>query len=403
MAYTKYLLTAVLAWCVIGTRAQSVDYQQADSTSYALYQTGNWHELITFGQNTIVAGTDFPTLRMRIGYAELSTGNYSAAIIQYNEVLNKDSYNETARYYLYLCNLYQNRYNQAYYYAGHLDTATLNQENISRWGLIQAGLETGLKSPDNSLRGTGSYTRVSLSNRLGWRLLLDQSVVHYHQAIHYRRENNFPFINQPTDNVSGSLFNNSIRQLEYFGKLSYTPVNRITVFGTYHYLHTDYKEKSYHNNLEVAGIKYAGAYYDMQADADFSRMNDTSVRQYNLQLTLYPLGNLSFYTISRASVLQQSGNTNAIFNQLAGFKAFKRTWLEGSVAFGKLNNYAEADGLYIYNALDITTFKAGGTAYYQLNKHVLFYLNYMYERKKDYYRTAKYNQHSITGGLTWKF
>ncbi|QJD96305.1 hypothetical protein HH214_10730 [Mucilaginibacter robiniae] len=403
MAYSKYLLTIILAWGVITTKAQSISYQQADSTSYALYQSGNWQELIVYGRQAIASGNDFVLLRLRMGYAQLSTGNYSGALLQYNEVLRKDAYNLIARYYSYLCNLYLNRNSLAYYHASKLDTVTLNQENLSSWGLIQTGLETGLKFPDNSLRGTASYTRASLSNQLGWRVQLDQSLVYFHQSIHYRRQNNVPFNNQQTNEELNALRSNSVRQTEYYGKLSYTPVNRLTLIGAFHYLHTGYEERSYHNSLEVAGVKYTGTYYDLQADANFSRLNDTSVRQYNVQVTLYPKGNLNLYTITRGTVLQQDGSTKPVFSQVIGFKAVKNTWLEGSATFGRLNNYAEADGLYLYNALDITTFKASGTAYYQVNKHLLFYLNYMYERKKDYYRDAKYNQHSITGGFTWKF
>ncbi|PTQ98071.1 hypothetical protein C8P68_103231 [Mucilaginibacter yixingensis] len=392
MAYKQYLLIIALLLLFGFAHAQQVpDYQQADSTTQALYSAGKWQALIDYTNQTDAQGLDFPALHQRAAYARFMTGNYSAALAKYQQVLKHDSYNPTARYMSMLCQQYLNRDGNASYQAKFVDTTVLNKNNITPFGLIEAGIEASAKIPNIALRGTGFYSRASLGNRLGWRLQLDQSVAVYHQAITVAGNND----------LRDFSFNND--QFEYYARLGYTLTSNLTLLGAYHYLHTKFGTDSYQNHVELAGLKYAAPYFTLQADANFSKMSNSGLQQYNGELTVYPTGSLNLYTISRVSV--QSGYlSSTIFNQRIGFKAFKRCWLEGSINVGRMDNYLEADALYVYNAVDVTTFKAGGTLYYQLGRHLLAYANYAFEDKENHYNTnATYQQNSITGGLTWRF
>ena len=81
----------------------------------------------------------------------------------------------------------------------------------------------------------------------------------------------------------------------------------------------------------------------------------------------------------------------------------KKVWLEGNVTLGNLNNFADLNGLYIYNSLDPTTFRTGLSLYYYLNKQLTLYSNYTFSKKHITEYDVNYNQHSITGGIIWKF
>lgn len=396
MAYRKYLLAFLCCAVWLSSRAQSIDFVEADSVSLAQYQSAAWQELVNYGQKVITSGTDFPQLRLRMAYAEFELQNYSAALKQYNVVLADDSHNATARYYSYLCNVYLNRNASAYHHLNYLGQATLEQEKLNPYGVIQAGFETSVKIPTITLRGNGVYSRVNLANRLGWRVQLDQSVAYFGQSINYRFPAFLPYHLQ-------QVRSNSVHQAEYFGKLGYTVSNKLAVWGAYHYLNTKYEQTTYHSHIALLGLKYSHPYFDLQADVSSGSITDNNVRQYNTQLSLYPLGNLKLYSITRGSVLHQINNTNGVFSQLIGFKLAPKVWMETNAIFGSQNNYLEADGLYLYNALDIIKFRAGATGFLQLNRHALLYLNYTHERKDDYYHATNYNQHSITGGFTWKF
>jgi hypothetical protein len=377
---------AALLLCTAISRAQD-SYQKTDSTSYSLYLAGNWQQLISYGDQSLKNGVNFPLLHLRMAYAHFITGNYTTALSQYREVLKQDSHNQTANYYAYLSNLYLNRYDAAGYHLALLDDSTY-AANPSPVKFISASAESGSKFSKNPRRGNGIYLRLGLANTLGYRLVLDESFAYFGQDIYHR--------------FFGNLVNSPIKQLEYYGKLNYSASNALSFFGGYHYLNTKYSVGSYNNHIGIGGLKYAIGNTILQADANFGCISDTTFQQYNAQLSLYPKGNLNLYFISRASLLHQ-GVSKFVFSQTIGTKVFRNFWADANVTLGTLNNYLDADALYVYNAIDIATFKTGATVYYQLSGHVLLHLNYAFEQKKDFYKIEEYKQHSVTGGLTWKF
>jgi hypothetical protein len=386
MGGIKYILIAALLCCAGIARAQD-SYQQADSTSYSLYLGGNWQQLISYGDQSVKNGIDFPLLHLRVAYAHFITGNYTAALSQYREVLKHDQRNQTANYYAYLSNLYLNRYDAAGYHLALLDDSTYTAKP-SPVKFISASAESGTKFSKNPRRGNGTYLRLGFANTLGNRLILDESFAYFGQDIYHR--------------FFGNLVNKPVKQLEYYGKLNYAASSSLSVFGGYHYLNTKYSVGTYNNHIGIGGLKYTTGKVILQADANFGRISDTTFQQYNAQLSIYPKGNLNLYFISRASLLHQDGS-KFVFSQTIGTKVFKNFWADANVTLGTLNNYLDADALYVYNAIDIATFKTGATAYYQLSGHVLLYVNYAFEQRKDFYKIEEYKQHSVTGGLTWKF
>lgn len=398
MANRTYLLIILLAFCNIAARAQGISYQQADSTSLVYYKAANWPEVISYGNKSIAAGVDYPALRLRMAYANFMTSNYSGALSQYAKVLKEDSHNQMARYYSYLCSKYLNNPQGASYNAGYVDTVTLNKEQVTQFGLVSAGLEHSVKIPQSTLRGTGNYTRAFLSNRLGWKLTLEQSLALYKQSINTptaaTSSLSFPF------NTGSATFTDS--QFEYYGKLGFGLSGDLTILGAYHYLNTSFGTSTFQNHVGLLGLKYALSNVTLQADANIAHISNSNIQQYNGQLTFYPMGNLNLYTISRISA--QGGDLNqTIFSQTLGFKVAKPLWLEANGTFGTMDNYLDADALYVYNAIDVTKLKAGATVFLQLGQHAVIYINYAFEQKQDYYLTKNYNQNSITGGFTWKF
>lgn len=390
----------MLALCTLAARAQSISYQQADSTSLVYYNSANWTGVIDYGNKAIAAGVDYPVLRLRMAYANFMGGNYSAALTQYNEVLKDDSHNQMARFYSYLCNKYLNNPQGASYHASFVDTVSLNKASVTQFGLISAGLENSVKIPQNSQRGTGNYTRAFLSNRLGWKLTLDQSLAFYNQSITSTNAVTSAIGAPGIANANSATFTDS--QFEYYGKLGFAVNSRLTVLGAYHYLNTSFGITGYQNHIGLIGLKYALPYVTLQSDANVATISNSNLQQYNGQITFYPMGNLNLYSISRVSA--QSGDLHqTIFSQTLGFKVTKPFWLEANGTFGTMDNYLDTDALYVYNAIDITKLKACATSFFQLGQHAIIYINYAFEQKQDYYLNKNFNQNSITGGFTWKF
>jgi hypothetical protein len=170
----------------------------------------------------------------------------------------------------------------------------------------------------------------------------------------------------------------------------------------YHFIHTPFNNLIYNNHLALLGVKYNGTYFNLQADGVVGRLTDSTLKQYNLQLGLYPLGNLNFYSFSTASIRQQ-GQSAFNFRQVLGAKLLKNIWLEGNITLGTFSNLLENDALYVYNAIDPNKFKGGVTSYITLLKNMVVQLGYTFEQRQLYKKTINYNQHSITGGISWKF
>ncbi|NNU34136.1 hypothetical protein HK413_08225 [Mucilaginibacter sp. S1162] len=397
MGNRKYILVFLLVAVAYRGNAQSVNtFDQADSVSNAQYLAGNWQQLLATGKVAIGAGFDSPALRQRLGYARLITGDYSGALKDYDVIFKNDSYNTVARYYAYLCHKYLNQELSASYNAAYLDTDQLKTEKTSSYGLINTGIESSLKVNDNTYRGTSSYTRVYLTNRLSWRWQLEQSVAYFNQ-----------YITGSTVQIPGApllaTISSNDQQLEYYGKVSYSLTENLQLMAAYHYLNTNYQTVTYTGNMGLFGIKYSGVRFTLQGDVNMGSLISKHINQYNVSLMLYPAGNLNFYTISRGSYIDQNNTGTDVFSQIIGYKLLKNTRAETSGTFGDMNNYNDADGLYIYNAIDPTKLRLGETIFQPIGKHLQLQLNYTYEQKHDDTHSLNYNQHSITAGLLWKF
>jgi hypothetical protein len=395
MGYRKLIIFLALPFIFLTAKAQENSRVLTDSIAEELYNAGDWKQLIIWGNKPMADTADFQALHFKIGYAYMVTGNYKAAINQFNFVLNKEPANSTARLYQYYCNNYLNNNAGASYQAGHLDKETLHSIKLSPFGLVTADVESGIKLPNSNERDNGFFERAGISTRLWWRFQLDQSYISFNQKIFrefYRDRYGDKF-----------LFGKTDKQKEYFARLQFTINDKLSAIGSYHYIYTTFRGKTDYSNLGLLGITYTGQYVNLQGDINWGNLIGKVLKQYDAKLDFYPLGNLNFYTTSRASVLDLSGVKSFIYNQAIGFKLLNNTWIETAATFGNEDDYLDSDGLYVYNSIDPTKFKAGETLFYQLSKHALLRLNYLYEKKTDIYRNLNYNQNSVTLGITWKF
>lgn len=361
---------------------------EADIKSYELYTAGKWFELLNYGKEAITKGADFPLLRMRTGYSALMMGNYSQSLLQYQNVLDKEPDNRFALYYVYLNNVYLNNTAAARYYAGKLPEETKEVEKLKKTKLAWIQTEYSYKAPQDVTRGNAQYGRVGAGIQLGYRTELQQSVAFYHQKI------SEPKYTGVTNNT-----NINIEQKEYYAKLVVATSGKLSLIGAFHYLNTPFNNLAFNNVIFSAGIKYTMPYAQLQAMAHVATLTDSAYNQLDGILTLYPLGNLSLYTITRASY-----GDNFTFAQVAGLKLHKNIWLEGNVTLGTYRTLLENDALYVYNDVDTKLFKAGASIYASINNNTLLTLNYTFDQKQRIFTTGtNFYQNSINGGLTWRF
>ncbi|MBI3139040.1 MAG: hypothetical protein HYZ15_10675 [Sphingobacteriales bacterium] len=387
-----FLLPVAAFLTTTGIKAQTeFSFARTDSLTYALYQRAEWKSLLQYGKEAINHGQDFILLRLRTGLAAFMLGNYSEAIRQYEAVLREDAYNSTAHYYIYYCRMNLNQPELALSEARYLPDAAVAEKETRPAALTHAGLELSVKYTSVSRRGNSFYSNISFGNRLGRGFHIYQSVAVYRQMI-----------NEPL--LPAVVENNriQIRQTEYYNRLLFNLGRHWQVKTAYHYLNTPFSNFNYHNHLLLLGAKYYGDYLELQADIVLGKLTGSSVRQYNLQLGLYPKGNMGVYGFSTATIRQQ-GQSAFNFRQVLGVRVLKQTWLEGHITAGGFSNLAENDALYVYHAIDPNKSKAGLTAYLLLKGGLKIQAGYTYEQRRLYGTVTNFSQHSITGGISWKF
>ena len=392
--FTRQLITGLLLLLLSSPAVaqQTTSFEEADAKSYALYNKASWQELLDYGTGYLAeGGTDFIYLRLRMGYAAFMLGNYSTALKQYEAVLKKDSYQETAHYYSRLCRIYLNQAEQAEWHTKFLSAETKKADKIMQAGFTQLGVEVSYKNTKYNNRGNGLYARADIQTKLHRTIFMQHSVAIYNQTI--------------AEAQLTAVQNNNqiaINQKEYYNKTMINAGSRIQVLLAYHYLKTPFNNYSYNNHTALAGIRYNGNQISVQGDINVGSLSDTSVVQANLHLQTYPLGNMNFYTISTGSFRSREGKQAFNFKQVVGGKVFSKLWLEGNITLGEFSNYFENDLLYVYNAIDLNKIKGGVTAYVTLSPKVTLQAGYTYENRQFYKSIQTFSQHSITGGLSCK-
>lgn len=393
MASRKPLLIILICFFSMMAKAQiQSDYQKIDSLSFDQYQKGDWKNLAIYAEKNMGDGVDFPLLILRAAYANFMLRNYMKAAANYEKFLKNDSYNETAKYYLYLCYKYLNRDLVASVVGSRLASETLVKENLKPFGITNFNIESSYKYPNLNTRGNATYLRAGLGLKLGWPINFYQSISFFNQNI----------INSPTG-VPPRITNSDTKQFEYYAKIGVPLNSKVTLIGAFHYLNNKLSAITYKNAIGFGGLKYDGIYFNFQADASFGYSLASQINQYNATLGLFPLGNLNLYSSTVGSILIQDGVSRPVINEVLGFKITKNLWLEANGSFGGLANYLDVDALYIYNAIDVSNSKIGTSLFIAITPKAILEINYALENKTENLYQTNYTQHSLTGGITWKF
>jgi hypothetical protein len=385
------ILTIVLLSSFFGFAQEQYTYDSVNAKSYRLYTSNDWTNLLNYGKDVVNHQIDFQFLRLRLGYAAFQLNNYSEAITHYEKVIQNDSYNTVARYYLWVCNGMLNNNEIGDLNIPFIAAEAITEEKRKSTKITEIGIESSYKATDLLRRGNSLYGRFDLSARLGYNLHIQQSFALFNSKI-----------NEPLYTSINNNTNIQINQVEYYNKTSLTLDKRWVIKGTYHYLYTPFNNLSYKNNIGMLGLQYNKPQFSLQVNAIMGKLIDSSFQQYTAQLKWYPLGNLNFYTFTTGSLRKAS---DKVYNlkQVIGFKAFEHCWTEGYITLGSFKNITENDILYVYNAIDRTLSKKGVSIYTDVIPGCILQIGYTYEHLELYKKPTTFNQHSIIGGIKWKF
>jgi len=413
------LFVSVFSWAQDSINTQKIDtltYQYVDSVSHAFYLTGNWKKLEMTGKQAIDQQIDFKRLRQRMGYAYFAQADYFAAKYQYEKALEFDKSDADTRIYLYYCGLYTGNEAYARYQMSYLSPQTQKLLNMNALKFIDAlDFEYNYKINDNSTRSNPSYYKIGISTKLGYRLNLYQAVSYFSQ---------WQTRTIPNDilKITDSSFKN---QTEYYGSIAWQATSSLSVSAAYHgfnatvddtvtiinpkllpanknYKVINKKNYLFQGNMIFGKLSLRLNRFDISFSASSLKMDSTSTSQIGIHAGYMIPGQANLYIKSSLIGLIDNNTNRLIFSQNIGLILLKNTRLDGNVTVGNLKNYAEFDGLYVYNSDDETLFKTGFTFYWSATKNITFFSNCSYNYKQISNSTTTYNQQSLSGGIIWK-
>ena len=357
-----------------------------DSLSYAYFLKGDWNQLINLGKSAAEEGISFKYLQQRMGYAYFMLGDYYNSIRYYKNSLKFDPYDQISH--TYLCYSAINIANES---MARYHLSKLNDENRKYFDIKEyrfpdfADLEYNYKINNYVLRSDPQYKRIGVNIQPGYRLNIYQSVSTFSQ------------ITELTDQTI---------QNEYYASVNYSLFSATNLNFAYHYVGTKYTTSTdtlnIPGNLLFAKLSQNLRRFDFSLSQSVFRNDYNSTSQSGVQIGYAFDTKHRIYAKSSLYLMNESDSTRLIFNLTAGALMWKKLWLQGSLTLGNLNNFADNNGLYLYNSMDYTIFRVGGSAFFYWGKHLTLFTNYTFDKKLTTETLYRYNQHSVTGGFIWK-
>ena len=405
--HKRLVLHFFLLFTPILLAQNKMSFESVDSITYRQYINNEWDSLIAVGKMAFNNNIDFKYLRQRVGYAYFMKADYYASQKHYEKALLFDKKDVNSLTYLYYCGLYTANETYTRYREGFLPQELKTQFKIKPFKIVSSfDLEYNYKINNSLVRGNPTYQRAGLATDLGYRLNLYQSVSTYSQQ-----------------NDSSN-----IKQNEYFALMNWAVTPHLSVACGYHYLKSNvdeiYSYKTYvqgpHNSTivykttDTISVGLAGHVFFSKLNYNLSRFNfgltgsimnydSVSTQQLGLQASVTLPGKLNTYLKTSVYGLFDSSNNNRlIVSQTVGALLSPKLWIEGSVLLGNQKLFTDHNGLYIYNSIDPTTFRAGLTAFFRIVPKTSLYINYSFDNKLIEYNQTNYNQHSFSGGIIWK-
>jgi tetratricopeptide (TPR) repeat protein len=389
-AKSRYLIIILFLFRISAHAQNSREFNYVDSLTYSYYNSGNWDSLIELGKIGISNGIDYKYLRQRLGFAYFAKENYSRAKFNFEKALQSDSYDQFTLEYLYYSFLNTGKEE----YTGSIERK-LNPElrkklSVKSFKPIEGiDFEYSYKYAGTVSRSDPMYFRLGVSTRLAYRISLYQSVSNYKQVI--------------TTLQNGRMRQNPYRQPEYFALLKWNISEKLLIRGGYHFVNTISGSSSVFGNLFVGAVSTDFKWFSLEANGSVFDKGTENVYQAGGKAGFLLPGRSNITLSSSLSGLIHQDGSQMIYSQIAGIKILKKVWVEGNVTFGKMEDYNDFNGLYIYNTYDPMVFRSGASVIFYAGNKVSLWVNYSYE-KKEYLENNSfhYNQFSFTGGIRWK-
>lgn len=411
------------------------DFTETDRLTYGYYVSEKWDSLILIGEKALKSNLDYFYLRARLGTAYMAKGNYAKAAYHFRKAMDFNSSDKYTAKSLLMCYNYLNRNSESNFIKKKYLSETAG-DSLGFYG-SSVFAESGISIPQGNdnrfiekhppgVQWAESNTTMNLFyNGAGITYPLSKKIILINAFNNVLIQNRKQIIIGPE--LVNDYYNIYQNQLYFSMRYRLSPKSVIipsvnAIMLNYNTLISEFdsvKNKVVMAREDVAQYDFAGSltydvkfrYTGLSVNVLVSRMNNSMQKHLGLIFSVYPKGNLNFYTVTSLYLHNTGYYKHIIGEQILGFRLAPKIWSESFITFGNLENFSDRNAYVVYNVSDITRFSAG-TSILLSFKRLDFSLRYRYMDKITYFdffqgktRTGNYTHSgfSLLGTATWKF
>jgi hypothetical protein len=409
----KYLIIVLLAAWSLSLRGEEKTFQEVDRQSLALYEKGEWKELVKYSNEAFREGFDYYYLRMRAGIANYMIRRYMQAVLHFKKALVFNNNDPVSGEYLYSCYLELNRVPEALKAFDELPPSVREKLGKSSSKLHQVIIETGplfsnqaekysgldLDGEENiygeaDITGNGYYLNAGLSwgFKKSFSIYAGYSLVRFDKTKLVKIEDTLAVNDQYPLTQHQIYLGGSIPLGKGFSVL---PAMNV-ILDSYETVMPQFDSVSFNYSfpLEKTRLNSYIGYLSVTKDfhivqtsifGAYSTLNKKEQIQAGFCIVAFPFGNLNFYLSSKLMNHRNDGEDQIIFEQMIGARLFKPLWTEISATFGQMQNYHENNAFVVYNIADKINFKGSAKLIYTLSSRWMITAQYSYLMREGEY------------------
>ena len=436
---TAYILFIFIFLSATSVAQEKINFPNIDKKTYEQYLNKDWKNLIKTGKKSLKNDVDFYYLQVRMGIAYYELKKFPKAVRNFENDLSENKKDNLIQEYLYFSYIYSGRYEDARVLAGNFNRKLKEKLDISAEhpGISALYFETKHDINDDykyspeieeivsqNVVTDQSYYNISMEHLAGDKVSI------FHGYSNVGITNLVLNIEPVNDVVLPSDYEEKISQNEYYFSLKAQIAKGTNLSGGFHYLSTKYFALdpnpvspgrwgsststlySYRENTFVGSLNLSKHFLILKitGGASVSNMNLNLQVQPEFTLRLYPFGNSTFYTDSKAIYLMDFENDTQtkepIFRQSLGINFLKYSWFEPSLTYGNMKNYTAYNAFVANNDVDIIKQKYEALLNLGFSKgRFNVFFKYQYNIKENTFKIndiinqTEYVNQSITGGI----
>ena len=411
-----------------------------DATTYQLWSQQDWDALIETGKHALENGFDFYYLRYRLGIAYYENQNYHRAAQHFQKAFEMNNSDELLNEYLYYSYLLTGRNYEAYFTEQSFTNGTRRKLNLGEerlfksvylsWSGQQGAPASATENINKTMESEGLQTvstgfnliQMGAEHRAGKRIWLSHAYTHLRKSYFlYTNADGSP-VTDPDETVYLNQYYIGATTLLKPGldiRLGVHYINLLNYETTITSAPRRRSVRSAVTNSNFAGsaaINRRFSYVETGFSSSVSNLNGATQLQQNVVLSLFPFGNLRFYTTSLMHYQsEKTGSrdwrTETIFTQKAGVKLTNRLWTEAFITIGDQLNVVTDNGRTIFNDTDVITTRYGIRLHTFITNKINLLLDYNYMEKESRFapdgpgteipNPISYETQNITVTLLW--